>query len=136
MPGVDITHDPRWRSWVASAGSTSDFPLQNLPFGVVAGATGDTEFDAPHGVVRIGDAVLDLGGLAASGLLSGDAQAAAEAAADGTLNALFALGSGPRVALRKTLHSLLVEGGTAPADCRGAAHPGVRSRRCAARPNR
>ncbi len=110
MPALDVTHDPRLCSWVTSAGATSDFPLQNLPFGVVAGTTGVTKHDAPHGVVRIGDAVLDLRGLAASGLLTGDAQAAAEVAAHGTLNALFALGSGPRVALRKTLHSLLVEG--------------------------
>ena len=110
MPALDVTHDPRLRSWVASADSTSDFPLQNLPFGVVAGTTGVTEHDAPHGVVRIGDAVLDLRGLAAAGLLTGDAQAAAEAAAHGALNALFALGSGPRVALRKALHSLLVQG--------------------------
>jgi fumarylacetoacetase len=110
MPALDVTHDPRLRSWVASADSTSDFPLQNLPFGVVAGTTGVTVHDAPHGVVRIGDAVLDLRGLAAAGLLTGDAQAAAEAAAHGALNALFALGSGPRVALRKALHSLLVQG--------------------------
>ena len=110
MPALDVTHDPRLRSWVTSADSTSDFPLQNLPFGVVAGTTGVTKHDAPHGVVRIGDAVLDLRGLAAAGLLTGDAQAAAEAAAHGALNALFALGSGPRVALRKALHSLLVQG--------------------------
>jgi len=81
MPALDVTDDPRLRSWVTSAGATSDFPLQNLPFGVVAGTTGVTKHDAPHGVVRIGDAVLDLRGLAASGLLTGDAQAAAEAAA-------------------------------------------------------
>lgn len=104
-PALDFTHDPRLRSWVASAGSDSDFPLQNLPFGVVSGVDGE-----PHGVVRIGDAVLDLRGLAASGLLADEAQVAAEAAAHGALNALFALGSGPRVALRRSLHSLLVEG--------------------------
>ena len=101
---LDFTHDPRLRSWVTSA-DAGDFPLQNLPFGVVAGGAGE-----PHGVVRISDAVLDLRGLAASGLLTGAAQVAAEAAAHGTLNTLFSLGSGPRIALRRTLHSLLVEG--------------------------
>ncbi|MED5814626.1 fumarylacetoacetase [Mycolicibacterium sp. 050232] len=104
-PALDFTHEPGARSWVASAGANSDFPLQNLPFGVVAGIAGE-----PHGVVRIGDEVLDLRGLAESGLLTDAAQAAAEAAAHGTLNALFALGAGPRVALRGALHSLLVEG--------------------------
>ncbi|WP_285030703.1 fumarylacetoacetase [Mycolicibacterium sp. lyk4-40-TYG-92] len=104
-PALDFTHDPGQRSWVASAGPDSDFPLQNLAFGVVAGPDGE-----PYGVVRIGDMVLHLGGLATSGLLTGEAQAAAEAAADGTLNTLFALGSGPRTALRKALHALLVDG--------------------------
>lgn len=105
MTALDFTHDPGRRSWVTTAQTGSGFPLQNLPFGVVAGAAGE-----PHGVVRIGDEVLDLGGLAASGLLTGEAHAAAEAAAHGTLNALFALGSGPRTALRRELHALLVAG--------------------------
>ncbi len=104
MTALDATHDPHLHSWIASAAG-SDFPLQNLPFGVVAGAAGE-----PYGVVRIGDVVLNLGELAAAGLLTDEAQAAAEAAAHGALNALFALGSGPRIALRNALHSLLVEG--------------------------
>lgn len=93
------------RSWVASAAPGSDFPLQNLPFGVVAGAG-----DQPHGVVRIGDEVVDLRGLVASGLLDEPAQSAADAAAGGALNDLFALGAEPRIALRAALQSLLVEG--------------------------
>ncbi|WP_020100320.1 fumarylacetoacetase [Mycobacterium sp. 360MFTsu5.1] len=105
MTALDITHDPGRRSWVASAGPDTDFPLQNLPFGVVAGA--DVE---PRGAVRIGDMVLHLSGLAESGLLTGEAQAAAEAGSDGALNVLFALGSGPRIALRRALHALLAEG--------------------------
>lgn len=104
MTTLDFTHDPRLRSWVTSAGS-GDFPLQNLPFGVAAGAAGE-----PHGVVRIGDMVLDLRALAESGLLAAEARPAAEAAAYETLNTLFALGSGPRIALRRALHSLLVAG--------------------------
>ncbi|MEE6165459.1 MULTISPECIES: fumarylacetoacetase [unclassified Mycolicibacterium] len=92
------------RSWVPSAGSDSDFPLQNLPFGVVSAG------DEPRGVVRIGDAVLDLRALAASGLLSEASLDAARAAAGGALNDLFALGAAPRVALRNDLQSLLVDG--------------------------
>ena len=75
MTTLDFTHDPRLRSWVTSAES-GDFPLQNLPFGVAAGAAGE-----PHGVVRIGDMVLDLHALSESGLLAAEAQVAAEAAA-------------------------------------------------------
>ncbi|MCV7156249.1 fumarylacetoacetase [Mycolicibacterium brisbanense] len=92
------------RSWVPSAGPDSDFPLQNLPFGVVSAG------DEPHGVVRIGDAVLDLRALAASGLLTEPARDAARAAAGGTLNELFALGAAPRIALRNDLQALLVDG--------------------------
>ncbi|WP_018599343.1 fumarylacetoacetase [Mycobacterium sp. 155] len=102
---LDFTHDPNRRSWVVSAGPDSGFPLQNLPFGVVAGTA-----EEPHGVVRIGDAVLSLRQLAESGLLTEPAHAAAHAAAASTLNELFALGTAPRVALRRELHSLLVEG--------------------------
>jgi fumarylacetoacetase len=109
-PGLDVTHDPRLRSWVASAGDLSDFPLQNLPFGIVTRRQEDTAPSGPHGVVRIGDEVLDLGLLAASGLLEGQALVAAHAASAGTLNALFELGPGPRRALRAALHSLLVDG--------------------------
>ncbi len=104
MTTLDFTHDARVRSWVISAES-GDFPLQNLPFGVVAGASGE-----PHGVVRIGDMVLNLRALSESGLLTGAAQSAAEAAAYGTLNTLFGLGSSPRIALRRALHSLLAKG--------------------------
>ena len=51
--------------------------------------------------------MLDLAGLAVSGLLSGAAQRAAEAGSGSTLNALFALGQGPRRALRTSTHRLL-----------------------------
>jgi hypothetical protein len=30
----DETHDPARRSWVASANGHTEFPIQNLPFGV------------------------------------------------------------------------------------------------------
>jgi fumarylacetoacetase len=109
LSALDVTHDPRLRSWVASAGDTSDFPLQNLPFGIVAGGPTDTA-GVPRGAVRIGDDILDLRLLAASGLLQGQARAAAQAADAGTLNAFFDLGPGPRRALRAALHGLLVEG--------------------------
>jgi fumarylacetoacetase len=108
-PELDVTHDPKLPSWVTSAGDTSDFPLQNLPFGIIAGGASDTPGE-PRGAVRIGDEVLDLRLLAASGLLQGQALAAAQAASASTLNAFFELGPGPRQALRAALHSLLVDG--------------------------
>ncbi|MFZ5730785.1 MAG: fumarylacetoacetase [Phenylobacterium sp. RIFCSPHIGHO2_01_FULL_70_10] len=101
---IDETHDPSRRSWVASA-QGSDFPIQNLPFGVFSPKGG-----RPRGGVAIGDRILDLSLAARSGLLSGEARAAAEAAAGETLNALLGLGAGPRRALRRRLSDLLTEG--------------------------
>jgi fumarylacetoacetase len=102
---LDATHDGMRRSFVASANGHADFPLQNLPLGVFAppGA-------AARAGVAIGDMILDLEGAQAEGLFCSDAEAAARAAAFGTLNALLALGATPRRALRAQLFELLAEG--------------------------
>ncbi len=97
---TDATHDPQRRSWVESANGHPDFPIQNLPLGVFS-----PMHDRPRGGVAIGEMILDLGALAPS--LSGEARMAAEAASGGTLNPLFALGAGPRRALRAVLSDLL-----------------------------
>jgi fumarylacetoacetase len=61
---VNPTHDPKLQSWVESANDpATDFPVQNLPFGVFR--TGKEE---PRGGVAIGDQILDL---AAVGLKTG-----------------------------------------------------------------
>ncbi len=100
MARTDNTHDPKLRSWVASADGHPDFPIQNLPLGAFAPPGGGT----PRAGMAIGDMVLDLAAAHAAGLFSGEAARAAEAAASGgTLNALFALGAGPRRALRARL---------------------------------
>jgi fumarylacetoacetase len=58
---LDETHDPQLKSWVASANRPgSDFPIQNLPFGVFR-RRGSRE--APRGGVAIGEQILDLAGL-------------------------------------------------------------------------
>ena len=58
MYDIDATHDPKRKSWVASANEAgSDFPIQNLPFGRFrpAGDAGGWRIG-----VAIGDQVLDL----------------------------------------------------------------------------
>jgi len=102
---IDQTHDPRRRSWVASARGHSEFPIQNLPLGVFSPPGG-----APRGGVAIGDSILDLKTALVAGLFSGDAEKAARAASGNTLNPLMALGKEPRNALRKQLSTLLTEG--------------------------
>jgi fumarylacetoacetase len=51
---MDRTHDPRASSWI-EVDPTSDFPIQNLPFGVFS-----PEGDEPRVGVAIGEYVLDL----------------------------------------------------------------------------
>ncbi len=103
MTQLDHTHDPARRSWVSSANGHADFPIQNLPLGWFSPGGG-----TPRAGVAIGDMILDLG--AAAIFLSGEAAAAVAAAKGPGLNALLAMGAGPRRALRLALFDLLSEG--------------------------
>ena len=101
---LDHTHDAGLRSWVPGADDHPDFPIQNLPLGIVSPDGG-----VPRAGVAIGRHILDLPALLATNLLSGEAAAAVEAVGE-ILNPLLALGSGPRRALRRDLSALLSEG--------------------------
>jgi len=105
-PIIDETHDSARTSWVEDANGHADFPIQNLPLGVFS-----PHNDTPRGGVAIGSHIVDLAGLAASGLVEGDALAAAQAASGTTLNPLLGLGAGPRRALRRRLSDLLSDPG-------------------------
>ncbi len=108
MNPLNETHDPALRSWVASANAAGcDFPVQNLPFAVFR-RQGSAE--AFRGGVAIGDQIVDLAALAASGSLAGQAQTACQAAAQSSLNALMALGTEAWSALRLALARVLREG--------------------------
>ena len=96
---IDETHDPALMCWVDSAAGHPDFPVQNLPLGIFSPAGG-----APRPGTAIGDTVLDLAGIAA--LLP---DAAARTLSGTTLNALLALPSADRVALRRRLSALLTD---------------------------
>jgi len=104
---LNETHDSSRRSWVPTAQSHPIFPLQNLPLGIFSPPGG-----GPRGGVAIGDEIFDLQGALEAGLFSGLAEQAARAAAGAILNPLMALGSAPRVALRKRLCALLAEDST------------------------
>jgi fumarylacetoacetase len=102
MSSIDETHDPGRASWVTSAHGHTEFPIQNLPFGVFSPAGG-----SPRGGVAIGDQIFDLRAGLEAGLFSGEAARAAEAAAGATLNPLMACGKNARLALRRRLSALL-----------------------------
>jgi len=92
------------RSWVSSAQAAgTDFPIQNIPFGVFRDWEGD---DAPRVGIAIGDRVLDVSALKAS-LFTGLSKRAAEACAEPNLNALMSLGAEYTRALRARLIELL-----------------------------
>ncbi|MEM1201983.1 MAG: fumarylacetoacetase [Acidobacteriota bacterium] len=104
---VDETHDPALRSWVASANDPgTDFPIQNLPFGVFRAADGEAERVG----VAIGDQIVDVFACRDRGLFEEGADAAAQACAEPTLNALMALGQDAWGALRLALSRALREG--------------------------
>ncbi len=100
---LNPTHDPKRRSWVEAANAPdTDFPIQNLPFGVFDDGKG------ARGGVALGDRILDLSALLAAGLISGSA---AEAASGATLLPLFAQPRETVSALRAVLSDLYREGG-------------------------
>ncbi len=96
---LDETHDPARTSWVASADTHADFPIQNLPLGVFSHRGGEPRIGA-----AIGDMILDLGGLAEAGLLDDRWIAALMRP---TLNEWFGHGADEGRALRRLLSDLL-----------------------------
>ena len=78
MRTLNDTHDPELKSWVTSSNlSGSDFPIQNLPFGVCKGRDNK---ERPLGCIAIGDQILALSDCLAKDLLTDKAKLAAEAA--------------------------------------------------------
>ena len=108
MTALNETHDPALRSWVESAqAAETDFPIQNLPFGVFRRRGTQEAF---RGGVAIGDRIVDLAAAVAAGLFTGDAAVAARAASGDSLNALMVLGPRAVSALRLALSHALREG--------------------------
>lgn len=97
---MNPTNDPALTSWVESA-QGSEFPIQNLPWGIFS-----TAGTAPRAGVAIGDVVLDVAALQAADLLPG---LPAGVFTTGDLNAFIALGrkvwSTTRARISELLHS-------------------------------
>ena len=109
MKDLNDTHDPDLKSWVVSSNiEGSDFPIQNLPFGICQKEDNKKQ---PLGCIAIGDRILVLDDCLAKCLLTDKAKVAAEAGAGPTLNPLMALGSDYWSNLRQQISVLLREGG-------------------------
>ncbi len=90
------------RSWVASAQEPGcDFPLENLPYGVIRDQRG------PHIGVAIGESILDLQACADSGLFADLSEHIREACRSGVLNRLMSLGPAAWSVLRSRLTEIL-----------------------------
>ena len=105
MHELNATHDPGLTSWVDSANRVdSDFPIQNLPFGVFRR---EETYEAFRVGVAIGDQILDIGAAHANGAFAGEAARAAAACTAPSLNAFMALGPDTWAALRLALSRAL-----------------------------
>lgn len=100
---LNETHRTELRSWVESANSlNSDFPIQNLPYGVFR-----RDGRTPRVGIAIGDQILDLTAALNAGLLKGPAKTAAKLATGTTLNALMAAEPTLHTALRRQASKIL-----------------------------
>ena len=102
MSTTNETHDPARTSWLASANGHSDFPIQNLPFGVFRRRGRE---EAGRVGVAIGDEIVDVSAIV--GLFGGAAETAAAACSAPQLNELMACGREAWSALRAQLSNLL-----------------------------
>jgi fumarylacetoacetase len=103
---LNATHDPARRSWLASANAAdTDFPIQNLPFGVFRHG-GEV-----RGGAALGDRIIDLGRLLAAGALTGSGAEAAQAASGQSLAPLLDCPPAAVSDLRAQLSDLFREGG-------------------------
>jgi fumarylacetoacetase len=101
---MDETHDPRLRSWIESANApATDFPIQNLPFGVfrLRGAP-----DPPRIGVAVGDRIVDLVSCRGRGWFADLPEPVQDACGSPVLNPLMSLGPASK-ALRRCLVSRL-----------------------------
>ena len=90
MYELNATHDPALKSWLDCANRPdTDFPIQNLPFGVFRRREAGERF---RGGIALGDQVVDLGAGQLRSLCSGAVAEALQACGEPTLNTFFALG--------------------------------------------
>ncbi len=100
----DTTTDPALRSWV-EVPQGSDFPIQNLPYGVFSRSG-----DRPRVGVAIGDQVLDLAAVAEAGVFDGVVEGASALFAAPALNPFLAAGPTVWAAARSRISQVLTEG--------------------------
>src|SRR5262245_20212516 len=99
---MNPTNDPSLRSWLPVP-ADSDFPIQNLPFGVFRRSTGDV----PVVGVAIGEHILDLSVLGAHGMFDSPVLREVRSFRLRSLNAFLSLGRAAWSEARATVSRLL-----------------------------
>lgn len=97
---MNITNDKSIKSWIPVP-EDSDFPLQNLPFGIISRA-----FCPPRAATRIGDTIIDLSVLAREGYLKNLYYETLESFDHKTLNRFIAQGKEVWSSLRRRLFDI------------------------------
>ena len=101
---MDETHDSKLKSWV-NVDENSDFPIQNIPFGIYSPKGGGDL----HVATAIGDYVLDLAYLDEAGYFEGTEIEGTEVFHEPTLNAFMSLGRKAWKDTRKVISRILSE---------------------------
>ncbi|MBT8115762.1 MAG: fumarylacetoacetase [Arenicella sp.] len=108
MHQLNETHSAELSSWVASANEAgTDFPIQNLPFGVFRRAGSDEAFRAG---IAIGNQILDFAAIREAGIFEPQVATTVELLCDDTLNRYMALSVDAQSALRRTVSQALRDG--------------------------
>lgn len=102
---MDGTHDSKLKSWIETD-ENSDFPIQNIPFGIYCPKGGGDL----HVATAIGEYVLDLACLDDAGLFSDTEIEGTEVFHEPTLNAFMSMGRKAWKDTRKRISELLSEG--------------------------
>jgi fumarylacetoacetase len=125
---LNATHDPAARSWLASANlPETDFPIQNLPFGLFEHG------GRVRGGVALGDCVIDLAALADSGLLGRRGACGCESGQRGNAGAVAGLCAGRRKRLARGAFAAVPRRWRSRPIGAGANARAVVGRRCACR---
>ncbi|NME69359.1 fumarylacetoacetase [Flammeovirga aprica] len=104
---IDLTNDPSIQSWV-NVPDQSNFPIQNLPYGIFSTAT-----KSKRAGIAIGDQILDLVEVASLGHFNGIIDEAVTLFSNEILNPFISLGKDVHKKVRSTVFELLKEGNTA-----------------------
>jgi fumarylacetoacetase len=96
--------DPSRKSWVESAAGATDFPIQNLPFGVFST---DGEAESGRVGVAIGDQILDVTAALDEDLIAEEGRIAAHGCDSPRLNELMSLDRRTVSGLRRAIADLL-----------------------------